>query len=448
MIKTDVLIIGGGLAGFSAALSAVHGGAEVLLCEGNGGASIMHSGVFDTDFDPARINDISVPDMTSMGRNLELLSVTSPGHPYSVMGGRNAEPMLRESMENFRGCLDGAGLEISGDPHDRMLLISSMGTVRRVRFALGTIATGMVRDPAEMRIVFVGIAGMPLFNARYAAASAESAIKRATGVKAGAISHVTVELPGCDDFNNITHMQIAEGLDDSERAAGFANNVAEAISGGQFTHAFFPAVLGFREFGKVIQMLEEKLGVSVAELASVPPSVPGARMAEAAGASLSGMGVKIIRGKTVGYYSTNGVLNSIDIETKHDGVVAVETSAVVLATGRFIGGGLRHDEFLRETIFDLPVFIDGRPVKEEDAPMKFLAAKIGARQPLFEAGVKVNNALRPCGAGGELLYENLFCAGSIIGGYDAQRGGCGSGVALVTGMKAGAYAAEMNVVKN
>lgn len=441
MIKTDVLIIGGGLAGFCAAISAAESGADAALCSAAGGASSMHSGVFDVDADPARIRNISISDMTSSGRNLELLSVASPQHPYSVMGGRSADMILRESMEAFRENISLRGLEIVGDMRDRMLLISAMGSVRRARLAVGSIAAGAVRNPEEIKALFIGVAGMPSFNPRFVAEAADCSVEKATGKKFASVSHTQVELPGCDGFNNITPMQVAEALDDSGVAEKFAGKVAAAASGYQFTHAYFPAALGLTQSAKVIKIIEEKLGCVVAELATAPPSVPAARLALAMEAALSAANVKVMRGNVAGYFSEDGILRAVDAETKHDGVIRIEAKAYALATGRFIGGGLRHDDGLRETAFGLPVFVDGKLYDGDDAPMKFLSADFRARQPLFEAGVKVDAELIPLDVDGERIYENLFCAGSIIGGYDAQRGGCGSGVAIMTGVKAGRAAA-------
>lgn len=440
MITTDVMIIGGGLAGFCAAAEAARAGREVLLCAGPSGASSMHSGVFDTDANPSRINNISIPDVSSAGRNLELISVAAPRHPYSVLGGRNSEASLRESIELFREFISGGGFEIHGDMHDRMTLISAMGTVRRARLAVDSIAAGAVRNPDEMKVLFVGISGMPSFNSRFVASAANSSVERATGKTFAEISHVEVELPGCDGFNNISSMQAAEALDDSSVAEKFAAGVAAAAGGG-FTHAYFPAVIGLAQSSTVIRNLEEKLGCVVAELATAPPSVPAARLSIAMDAALSSMNVKVMRGTAAGYFSEDGLVRSVDVETKHDGIVTVEAQSFALATGRFIGGGLMHDERLVETVFGLPVFVNEKVYDKEDFPMKFLAADIGARQPLFEAGLKVDSELFPLDADGERVYENLFCAGSIIGGYDAQRDGCGSGVAILTGSKAGRAAA-------
>ena len=56
-------------------------------------------------------------------------------------------------------------------------------------------------------------------------------------------------------------------------------------------------------------------------------------------------------------------------------------------------------------------------------------------------GISIGPDLRPTGARGEVLYENLYAAGSVIGGYDPTAERCGPGVDIVTGYLAGRNAA-------
>jgi glycerol-3-phosphate dehydrogenase subunit B len=114
----------------------------------------------------------------------------------------------------------------------------------------------------------------------------------------------------------------------------------------------------------------------------------------------------------------------------------IEAAAFVLATGKFLAGGLRRRSRLEETLFDLPVFYRGAEVGETDL-LKLTAAKPWEPQKLFACGVRTDALLRPLGSEGKLLYENLFAAGSVLAGYDAEWEGSGLGVAIATGYAAG-----------
>lgn len=436
-IKTDVAIVGGGLAGFMAALGAASRGRSAVVIDERPGASYLHSGVFDIDADPSRVRDIAALDAASMGRNLELLAIASPAHPYSRLGGREAESALRAAMKEFCRALDSSCLKISGDPMDRMLLMSNTGTMKRARLAMAGIASGAIREPEKMKVAFVGICGMPAFNAANAAERASAVVKRATGRGFAATASAMVELPGCENYSNIAPARAAEILDDQERAEIFAGRAADAIAGADCDRAAFPAILGLRKHAETFAAVERRLGIKIFELASTPPSVPGARLRAAMDAALAKAGVAIVRGRAAGLTSEDGRLAGLDVVTKHEELIKIEASEYALATGKFIGGGIRHDEIVREALFGLPVFSGDTALDSDDAPMTLLSADINGKQPLFECGLKIDSSLRALDAEGSPVFENLRCAGSVIGGYDAQRDGCGSGVALLTGWLAG-----------
>jgi anaerobic glycerol-3-phosphate dehydrogenase len=65
-----------------------------------------------------------------------------------------------------------------------------------------------------------------------------------------------------------------------------------------------------------------------------------------------------------------------------------------------------------------------------------------ARHPVFDAGLAVDEELRPVDEEGRPVFNNLRAAGSVIGGYNHLTDGAGSGVAATTGVRAGRLAAE------
>ncbi|HEU4429402.1 MAG TPA: hypothetical protein VFT98_11655, partial [Myxococcota bacterium] len=64
-------------------------------------------------------------------------------------------------------------------------------------------------------------------------------------------------------------------------------------------------------------------------------------------------------------------------------------------------------------------------------------------QPLYTAGVRVDDQLRPLTPRGEPAAARVFCAGELIGGFDPARERTGMGVALLTGLAAAERAAEV-----
>src|SRR5205823_7951433 len=112
----------------------------------------------------------------------------------------------------------------------------------------------------------------------------------------------------------------------------------------------------------------------------------------------------------------------------------VEAGAIVLATGRFIGGGIRSDSRrLRETVFDLPAWAGERQSMPALPTEELFAQKAGGHHTGLAAGLRAGPGLR--------VGDQLFAAGAVLGGYDQSRDEGGIGAAALLGVAAGRAAA-------
>ena len=118
--------------------------------------------------------------------------------------------------------------------------------------------------------------------------------------------------------------------------------------------------------------------------------------------------------------------------TESNRSVKLEADSFVLATGSFIGGGLRStfDEGIFEPVFDLAVDADRERHLWYSA--EFLSKK---SHPFLSYGVATDGEFRPRTKDGRVV-ENLFCAGAVLSGYNPVKEGSGGGVAAVTGFAA------------
>jgi glycerol-3-phosphate dehydrogenase subunit B len=118
----------------------------------------------------------------------------------------------------------------------------------------------------------------------------------------------------------------------------------------------------------------------------------------------------------------------------------------VLATGRFVGGGVARRGTLRETALKLPVQAAEGPEAGVDLSARPAASlTLRARtapQPLLSAGLRVDAMLRPLDARGRPAAVGLFAAGAVVGGHEHATDGTGLGVAILTGWLAGRAAAR------
>src|SRR5579871_1129897 len=144
-------------------------------------------------------------------------------------------------------------------------------------------------------------------------------------------------------------------------------------------------------------------------------------------------GVRRVRTAVEGFRGGDGRLQAAVAGTGD-----LEADAFVLATGRFVGGGLRGGRRLTEPLLGLDVFLDGRPAGGDPRLPHRLALD---STPAFLSGLRTDPALRPLDAGGAVPYENLRAAGAVLGGWD-EAAGEGMGVPLLTGWLAGRWSAS------
>jgi glycerol-3-phosphate dehydrogenase subunit B len=112
--------------------------------------------------------------------------------------------------------------------------------------------------------------------------------------------------------------------------------------------------------------------------------------------------------------------------SEHEG--SIKADAVLLATGRFLGGGLQSDHTtVTEPIFDLPVF---QPENRELWHGDRLFEPGG--HAVNQAGLETDTMMRPLDKSGQPAFENLFAAGIILAHQDWTRMKCGSGLSVAT----------------
>jgi glycerol-3-phosphate dehydrogenase subunit B len=201
--------------------------------------------------------------------------------------------------------------------------------------------------------------------------------------------------------------------------------------------ALLPPVLGLSAASRVAARISARAGVPVAETLSDVPSVPGVRLQDAIEARLAAAGVTLVEAALEP--------GSGPGQTARAGGREIVAGAWVLATGRFVGGGIRRRGALEEPLLGIPVqAAEGREsgVHLSARPAASLTVRDRrAAQPLLSAGLRVDAALRPLDERGRPVHPRLFAAGAVVGGHEQAADGTGLGVAILTGYLAGRAAA-------
>jgi glycerol-3-phosphate dehydrogenase subunit B len=417
-ISEDVIVVGGGIAGSAAALSAAETGASVRLVSHKKSTLRHASGLID-------VLGYTADGSGPLADPYEALGSLPEGHPYRVVG----SDAVREGLALFDEIV---GDEYLGDHTDTNALVPTHGgavkpTARYPRAAAGGVAS----DDRDM--LLVGFESMTDFEASLAADHLDAA-----GVPFD-VTGVTVEFPKTFRADaKVT--RFAKALDTDEDVGGRGTREALAaavephLSGAE--RVGFPSLLGDDHRHEVRDDLESYLGAEVFEVPMGPPSLPGLRLEDLLFDALDEAGVGISTGnKAVGYETDDGALSAVVVD-RQGREIPYHANAFVLATGGLVGKGIGSSrEGVREPLFDCHV------PHPEDRYDWFVDDAFGDH-PFAAFGVSPDDRLRPQDADGDAEFENLFAAGGVVGGADVAAEKSASGVSLATGVVAGREAGE------
>lgn len=377
---TRVLVVGGGLAGSVAAVAAARAGAEVTLAWRAPGATALYAGGMELAGDLARL---------------------PPGHPLCRLGmdAIGIGSALDDACSALISWLQRSGLEVTGSARGHGLYADLHGRPRPANLVPASVAGGELAGLRGRRVAVVGIEGV----SEYDAASTAQALRELAGLDAFAHPVELGDLPPGASLTDI-HGRAAPALRDLR---------AEAV-------AFPPGLAG--------------LPARAFELLSVAPSPHGLRLQRALEEMVAAAGVESVRAAVSGFDGEPGRLRAALLA---EGGRALPADAFVLATGRFIGGGLVKQRRTHEPLLGLGVFWEGEEAARSRRLPRLEYLEPG---PAFQAGLSTDQQLRPLDSEGRVAYENLRAAGAVLGGWD-EGGEMGFGVPLLTGWLAGRWAA-------
>jgi glycerol-3-phosphate dehydrogenase subunit B len=416
-MRPDVIVIGAGLAGLTAAARLGEAGAEVL---------VLAKGVGSTYLSPTTIDVLGYTGDGDGGgpslveNPLDALPGLPAEHPYHLVGGRG----VTQAVDWFKGCIAAGPLApyaYMGDPSSNLLLPTAAGAVKPSAVVPESMAGGDVRDGGRICVV-----GFRALKDLHPALLADNLSRTAQGVEARSLE-LDLKPEGRTEHNALG---FARAFDD----ASFRGQVVSLVSRGIYSgeRVAFPAVLGSAAPHTVWSELEARLERSVFEIATLPPSVPGIRVFASLRHAVTAAGGRII---------VNAVVTGVERDGHRAGELRVRLGLrevthradhVVLATGGFSAGGLELDStwHAREVALGLPVTGVPGPGQERFKPGYF------DDHPMARAGLSVDADQRPLDEGGERVFENVVVAGASLAGAVPWKEKSGDGLALATGFRA------------
>ena len=442
-VTSEVLVVGGGLAGTTAALSAAREGADVRLVSHKQSTLGQASGLVDalgylpppTDDDPETTPTAGRtgafadrPDPELVADPFEAVERLPAGHPYRLVG----TDALRDGLALF----DEAVAGYRGSHTDRNALVPTFGgAVKPTARYPDSAAAGLASDDRPMLVV--GFRSLSAFDARMVAD------RLAAADVPFPVAGAEIEFPAAfREDAKITRFARAldrdEPVDGTPARAALASAVEphlDDVDGGA-ARVGFPAFLGDNEAGAVRADLAGLLGADVFEIPMGPPSLPGLRLEDALYTTLDEAGVRYETGVPVvgGETDDDGRVERLLVD-RTGTKVPYAAESVVLATGGLVGKGLDSDrDGVREPVL-------GCHVPHPADRYEWYVDDAFGDQPYARFGVHADDRLRPLGPDDDVQFPNVRVAGATLGGADVAREKSASGVSLATGLAAGREAA-------
>jgi glycerol-3-phosphate dehydrogenase subunit B len=296
---TKVLVIGGGIAGYCAAMAARRDGAEVTVVARAPGATALYAGGMEI------IDDLD-----------EILA-RQPHHPITRLGLDSVRlaTELDTAINTLQLALEKEGLTFQGSWRTRGLYADIHGLSRPANLVPASVAAGELRALAGRRVAVLGVKEV----GDYDAASTAQALRELHGIDAFPEEVSIPDLPQAASLTDLYGRRAPQ----PSRTRTVAN-------------AYPP---GFTNLPK-----------GSFELLASPPSPHGWRLQQA-------LALGIVRGHVTSFETArDGIVSA------RAGDRTFRADTFVFAAGRHIGGGLDGGRLSSEPLLKLGVFHDGTPV--------------------------------------------------------------------------------------
>ncbi len=416
----DIMIMGSGFAGMSAALFAADRGLNVALCGSTGGID-FRTGLIDLmgvhPVEAGRYRDDPWEAREAVIRDI-------PNHPYALVSREHTE----QAIDEFCDFLAAQGLPYTGYAGKNAQILTPLGTVKPTLKVPMSAWQGVRALKEKASALIVDFNGLKGFSGKQMVENQSS--------NWPTLRSATIDFPGCGGELYPEHL--AWMMRDATVREHLAKRVLAL--GHDTEYIGFPAILGIAEPMPILEHLQGLTGKTVFEIPTLPPSIAGTRLRQAFDLGLPGKGVRT--------FSQKMVLDASMPAGKSDSFVfrlgstrpeiTIEARCALLATGRFLGKGLGADRTtIRETVFDLPVT---QPGPRTTWHKKTFFHPKG--HPINRCGLETDAAMRPVDDARTPIHPRLFAAGAILAHHDWMRMKCGAGLALATAFQAVAHICE------
>ena len=409
-MKYDTIIRGGGLAGLICGLRLQKAGQNCAIVSSGQSALHFSSGSFDL---LGRL-----PDGTIVDKPLEAMESLGENHPYSIIGKEKVAAYAAEAPKMLKDL----GIGVTGDASANSWRITPTGERKPSWLTLDDFTPLASRDSKiGDKILIVNILGYLDFNTKFLADSFEkqNSVCRISSIKLDEMERLR------KNPSEMRASNIARVMDREEVWTKAAEQIKGMVK--DEDTIVLPAVFGLKD-PSVPEKIRKSIGVKTMFVATMPPSVPGIRTQMTLKAEFEKAGGRFLLGDTVtdAVFGQDGKIESI--ETANFGDIRMYADNFVLATGSFFSKGMiATPEKVYEPVFGIDLTFGE---KRED----WFDRNFWNRQDYISYGAKVNSSLNPSIDG--MTINNLYVAGSLLGGSNTLYEGSGGGIAIISAMAA------------
>jgi glycerol-3-phosphate dehydrogenase subunit B len=406
----DVVVIGAGTAGLTAATKLAQSGARVAVVARGNGSTHLAPATVDVGGYIAGNGGRRTP--AGSGREgFDAIVSAHPAHPYAKLGLDVVEESLQWWQQTVASGPFG-GYEYVGSLDRNMQLPTAVGALRPSALVPNTMAHGDLSSLT--RVALVGTPWLRDFHPTLCAGNL-----RAAGVDARPVL-IELELERADS----SCLGLAHHLDRAAWRSQFCERLQPLLGDAEFVG--LPAMLGIQDPAGVWSDIQDRLGRKVFEIPTLPPSVPGMRLYEILRSALRAAGGRLALGAEIHAHDRDGT--RVKSVAAHAAGRDLEYGAdwFVVASGGFASGAIELDADWQthEHVLDLP--LSGVPGPGEPR----FVPEYDSEQPMARAGIACDDNLIAEGT------ENVLVVGAALAGAASWQEGSGEGIALASASKA------------
>lgn len=415
----DLAIIGAGFAGLAAARQAHERKLKFCLIAPGFGATAHFSGAFDLI--DSRWQNPNLTSLAELSLSQALVDFirAHPKHLYARLAKRGAD-FAGKLPSELKAVLDFFAIPYRGDGVHPVLAFGSSGNAKPSAFSMTPHGLAAGEVGSQSKAVFLNVPGLTDYPA---------------AVIAKNLSRHFLKV----DVFNFCEMPIArlsplagllQKFDDAGSVDLLINFLKPRL--GETRFLILPPILGRTRYLENIASLESALDVRVVELLSVFPATAGLRLTDHLRRMIVAKEWNWIPGEVQDVTTEDTEIKSVRVRIGGEGEIrSVTAKQFLLATGKFLGGGIRHQGHFFEPLFDLPLSAAGETLNSRTHVTQLIGGEGLKRQPFMDVGIMTDTSLCPVAMTKPVL-KNLKACGHILSGFDFTRDRCGFGVSVAS----------------